>query len=56
MKYEHKSRGLTARLRLFRHPSRAKAPMRPALWLGLAQPIWARVGSAHGLRPGQAHP
>ena len=48
------SRGLTAWLWLFRIPGRAKAVMEPSFWPGLAWPIWAWPGLAHGLRPGQA--
>ena len=48
-----KSRGLTVAL-AFQNVSRAKAAMKPSLWPGLAWPIWARLGSAHGLRPGHA--
>jgi hypothetical protein len=49
-----KSRGLTAWLWLFFNASRAKAPIKPSSRPGLARPIWARLGPAHGLRPGQA--
>ena len=49
------SRGLTAWPWLFRMLGRAKALMKPSLWLGLARPIWAWLGLAHGLRPGHAH-
>jgi hypothetical protein len=49
-----KSRGFTAWLWLFSTPSWAKAAIKPSSWPGLAWPIWARPGLAHGLRPGQA--
>ena len=52
--YSPKSRGLTAWLWLFKSASRAKAPMKPSIWPGLARPIWAWLGLAHGLRPGLA--
>ena len=54
MIYSLKSRGLTAWLWLFKNVSRAKAAMKPSKWPGLARPIWARLGLAHGLRPGLA--
>jgi hypothetical protein len=40
----------------FQDASRAKAAMKPSKRPGLARPIWARLGLAHGLRPGLAHP
>jgi hypothetical protein len=49
-----KSRGFMAWLWLVRTIGQAKAAKKPSLWLGLAGPIWARLGLAHGLRPGQA--
>jgi hypothetical protein len=49
-----KSRGLTAWLWLFKNASRAKAAMKPSKRPGLARPIWARLGLAHGLKPGLA--
>ena len=51
-----KSRGLTAWLWLFKNASQAKAAMKPSTRPGLAWPIWARLGLAHGLRPGLAQP
>ena len=51
-----KSHGLTAWLWLFKNPSQAKAAVKPSNWPGLAQPIWAQFGLAHGLRPGLAMP
>ena len=51
-----KSRGLTAWLWLFKNASQAKAAMKPSTRPGLAWPIWARLGPAHGLRPGLAQP
>jgi hypothetical protein len=36
--------------------SQAKAIMKPSSRPGLAWPIWAWLGPALGLRPGQAHP
>ena len=41
-------------LRLFKTPGQAKAVKKPSSRLGLAWPIWAWPGPAHGLRPGQA--
>ena len=49
-----KSRGLTAWLWLFKNASQAKAALKPSKWPGLAWPIWAWLGLAHGLRPGLA--
>jgi hypothetical protein len=54
LKNNPKSRGLTAWLWLFRSPGQAKAAMKLSSWPGLAWPIWAQLGLAHGLRPGQA--
>ena len=34
----------------FQNASWAKAVIKPSFWPGLAWPIWARLGSAHGLR------
>jgi hypothetical protein len=50
-----KSRGLTAWLWLFKPQAGPKAKTKPSFWPGLARPIWAWLGPAHGLRPGQAH-
>jgi len=49
-----KSRGLTAWLWLFKPQARPKAKTKLSYWPGLAQPIWAWLGLAHSLRPGQA--
>jgi hypothetical protein len=59
IRYSHiycspKSRGLAAWLWLFKKASQAKAAMKPSKWPGLARPIWAWLGLAHGLRPGLA--
>ena len=49
-----KSHGLTAWLWLFKDAGQAKAAMKPSSGPSLAWPIWAWLGLAHGLRPGQA--
>ena len=50
-----KSHGLSQRFWLFRIPGQAKAIIiKPLFWLGLAWPIWAWLGLAHGLRPGHS--
>ena len=38
----------------FKTSGQAKSQKKPSLWPGLAWPIWAWLGPAHGLRPGQA--
>ena len=40
----------------FQNASQAKAATKPSKRPGLAWPIWAWLGLAHGLRPGLAHP
>ena len=47
-----KSCHLMAWLWLFRTPGQAEATTVPSPWPGLAWPVWAQLGSAHGLRPG----
>jgi hypothetical protein len=49
-----KSHGLTARLWLHKIAGQAKATKKPSSWLGLARPILAWPGPAHGLKPGQS--
>jgi hypothetical protein len=49
-----KSRGLTAWLWLFKTAGQAKAAKKLSSWLGLAWPILAWLGQAHGLKLGQA--
>src|SRR5271168_5198644 len=48
-----KSPGLTAWLWLFSKAGRAKATLKPLSRPGLAWPISAGLGLAHGLRPGR---
>ena len=40
----------------FQNASQAKAVMKPSFWPSSAWPIWAWLGLAHSLRPGQAQP
>jgi len=48
--------GLDGLALAFENLSRAKAVVGPSLRPGLARPNWARLGSAHGLKPGQEQP
>jgi hypothetical protein len=48
--------GLDGLALAFEIVGRAKAVVGPHSWPGLARPNWARLGSAHGLKPGQEQP
>jgi hypothetical protein len=48
--------GLDSLALAFEIVGRAKAVVGLHSWPGLAWPNWARLGSAHGLKPGQEQP